>query len=107
MDAELKRELERINKKLNSICQVQRKETWVKISIVRRLTILTREDMRDLRERKQIVFRRSVVSGFEYLLQSIPKELFKNNTHESKNDQSGNCHQPDIMVSYNNKNIAV
>jgi hypothetical protein len=77
MDAELKREFDRLNKKLNEIATVQRKETWVSAGWISDLTGWDREKLRQAREQKIVEVKRSAGGGWLYKLESIPEQFIK------------------------------
>jgi hypothetical protein len=80
MDAELKREFERLNKKLNDIATAQRKETWVSAGWVSDLTGWDREKLRQAREQNIVQVKRSSGGGWLYKLESIPEQFIKKQT---------------------------
>jgi len=77
MDQEIKREFERLNKKLNQLV-ASKKETWVTVSWVTDLTGWDREKLRQARESKIIEFKRSETGGWLYKLESIPERFIIN-----------------------------
>lgn len=77
MDAETKREFERLNRKLNEMAAVQRKETWVSPGWVSKLTGWDREKLRQARDQKIVEVKRSEGGGWLYKLESIPEQFIK------------------------------
>lgn len=74
MDAELiKIELRRINQKLTSILQEQKKETWVGPSFIREITGWDREKLRQARQQHIIQYKPSPGGGWVYKVESIPQ----------------------------------
>lgn len=76
MDAEIKREFERLNKKLNQMV-ASKKETWVPVGWITDLTGWDNEKMRQARENNIIEFRRSDTGGWLYKLESLPEIFIK------------------------------
>lgn len=72
MDAETKREFERLNKKLNELAAGQRKETWVSPGWITDLTGWDCEKLRQARNQKIVEYKRSEGGGWLYKLESIP-----------------------------------
>jgi hypothetical protein len=84
MDAELKRELDRINQKLTTILQAFNKPkqpSWVRASVITRLTGWNNEGMRKARDYGYIRYKEE--DGFWYDLDSLhPLHLKKNRETE-------------------------
>lgn len=78
MDAELKREFDRLNQKLTMLLQAvkQPKQTWVRAKIIIRLTGWTANEMRQARENGYIQFKEE--DGLWYDLSSLNKLFVKN-----------------------------
>lgn len=76
MDQEIKREFERLNKKLNQMV-ASKKETWVTVGWITDLTGWDNEKMRQARENNIIEFRRSDTGGWLYKLESLPEIFIK------------------------------
>jgi hypothetical protein len=85
MDPEIKREFDRLNKKLNEMAAVQRKETWVGPGWVSDLTGWDREKLRQAREQKIVEVKRSEGGGWLYKLESIPQQFLIKQTLEKVN----------------------
>ena len=76
MEQELKKELERINKKLNDLAARQRKDTWVSASWI---TDLTGWDFIKLRQarRDNVIEYKGQGKGIVYKLESLPEVFIK------------------------------
>jgi hypothetical protein len=74
MDIEIKREFDRLNKKLNQLAATK-KETWVSPGWITDITGWNNEKLRQAREQKLIEFKRSNGGGWLYKLESIPERL--------------------------------
>lgn len=78
MDAELKRELERIHHKLNTIMAEQKKETWIKGHDVFQITIWNnKEKLRRAKNCGYIEQKKDKKMGIVYKLESINPYFFK------------------------------
>ena len=75
MDPEIKREFERLNKKLNDLAAQQRKETWVGPGWITDLTGWDREKLRQARNQKIIEYKESPGGGWLYKLESVPQQF--------------------------------
>jgi predicted secreted hydrolase len=75
MDTELKREFERINKKLNSLAGEKKDEKWVSAYWIIEATGWDENKLQIARRQKLITFRRKGKQGVEYLLSSIPDQF--------------------------------
>lgn len=81
MDAELKRELERINSKLNTLLAEAKKETWLKSYDIMKLTVWS--DSEKLRRAKNCGYveqKKDKKLGIVYKLESIPEVFIKQQT---------------------------
>jgi hypothetical protein len=77
MDAEIKREFERINQKLTALLTKEKKETWVKSTEIIKLTGWDKERMRQARENGYVKVKRDK-KGIFYSLESLPEIFIKN-----------------------------
>jgi hypothetical protein len=76
MDSEIKREFERLNKKLNQLVS-SKKETWVSCAWVQKITGWGKEELRQAREQKIVDVKRHGTSDWKYKLESIPEIFIK------------------------------
>lgn len=74
MDPETKRRFDRVDEKLTTIMQVQKKQTWVTAYFLRELTGWDDKKIRQARI-QGVVESRCVGKGVQYLVQSIPEEF--------------------------------
>lgn len=99
MDADIKREFERLHEKINVLMSEAKAHTWVKVSIVKSLTIFnTKERLRVAREGGILKMRKGR-NGIEYDLTSIPDKFF---THERTNT----THKPTIDFRMPSNHVA-
>jgi hypothetical protein len=70
--------LDRIDKKLNTLLQDNRKQLWVKYSFIIQATGWSKEMLRRAREQMVVKYERRV-DGMWYDLYSIPQMFIKNN----------------------------
>ena len=80
MDTELKREFERINKKLNALAGDRKDEKWVSAYWITEATGWDENKLKIARRQKLITFRRKGKQGVEYLLSSIPEQFIRKQT---------------------------
>lgn len=73
----IRKQNERIERKLSLIMTEKKAIQWVKAHVVTKLTIWDREALRRARERKYVVFEKRV-DGFWYSLNSIADHFFIN-----------------------------
>jgi hypothetical protein len=76
MDKEIKQQFELINRKLNQLAAGQRKEHWVSVSWIQKITGWDKEDLKRARDQKIIEFKREG-KDWLYLLESIPEQFLK------------------------------
>lgn len=76
MDADVKRELTRINEKLNILVAGQHKSTWVSPLFIMDLTGWDKSKLRQAREQKIVEVKRDG-RGWLYKLESIPERFIK------------------------------
>jgi hypothetical protein len=74
MDAETKRELTRINDKLNKIVAGQQKSTWVSPLFITDLTGWDKEKLRQARQQNIVECKRDG-RGWLYKLESVPEQF--------------------------------
>jgi len=75
MDAEIKQQFDRINKKLNDLLATAKKETWVGPGWITDLTGWDFRKMDQARKQKIIEFKESPGGGYLYKLESIPEQF--------------------------------
>jgi len=75
MEPEIKREFEKLHKKLNDMMASERKATWVGPGWVTDITGWNNEKLRQARDQHIVEFKRSEGGGYVYRLESIP-EIF-------------------------------
>lgn len=80
MDSDIKREFERLNKKLNDLVAGQKKESWITATWVASLTGWDKHKLDQARKQKIIEFKRSDTGGWLYKLESIPEQFIKKQT---------------------------
>lgn len=81
MDAEIKREFDRLNAKLNTLLAEQKKETWIKGHDVMQITVWSdREKLRRAKNNGYVEQKKDKKMGIVYKLESIPQYFFKNKT---------------------------
>jgi hypothetical protein len=71
MDKETKQQFELINRKLNALAAGQRKETWVSVIWIQKITGWNKEDLKRARDQKIIEYKREG-KDWLYLLESVP-----------------------------------
>lgn len=77
MDKDIQQQFNRLNAKLNLLIEVQKKEHWVKVGFVTRITGWDRETLRQAREQGLIEWRLDAELGRVYLLESIPSMFIR------------------------------
>jgi hypothetical protein len=77
MDAETKREFDRLHRELKALKMEQEKKTWVSPSWISDLTGWSKEKLRMAREQKIVEVKRSNSGGWLYRLESIPQHFIK------------------------------
>jgi hypothetical protein len=75
MDAEIKREFDRLNAKLTALLNQEKKETWLKARDIMEVTGWDKEGMRRARVNGFVKQRKK--NGIFYLLESIPEKFRK------------------------------
>lgn len=75
MDAEIKREFDRLHRELKALKATQEKATWVPVSWILEATGWTKRKLQAAREQKIVEYKDSPGGGYLYKLESIP-ELF-------------------------------
>jgi hypothetical protein len=81
MDAETKREFDRLNAKLNTLLAEAKKETWLKGHDIMKITVWT--DKEKLRRAKNVGYveqKKDKKLGIVYKLESIPEVFIKKQT---------------------------
>lgn len=74
MDAEIKREFDRLHHKLNTIMAAQKKETWIKCHEVMKITPWdNKEKLRRARVLGYVEQKKDKKMGIVYKLESIPE----------------------------------
>lgn len=81
MDIDIKREFERLNKKLNALAAKETKATWVPPSWITDLTGWDKEKLRQARNANIIEFKASDGGGWLYKLESIPEQFINKQIH--------------------------
>jgi hypothetical protein len=71
----IQKKLERIDKKL-TVSFPEKRETWVKVSIITEITGWTAQKMFSARK-NQVIKWKKTNTGFWYLLESVPTQLWK------------------------------
>jgi hypothetical protein len=75
MDAEIKREFDRLHRELKALTAMQKKETWVPYSWVIDVTGWTNNRLQQAREQGIIASKKSDKGGYLYKLESIPEQF--------------------------------
>lgn len=77
MDADVKREFDRLQKMLKVLTDAQSKATWVSPSWITDITGWDKEKLRQVREQKIVEFKKSDGGGWVYKLESVPNQFIK------------------------------
>jgi hypothetical protein len=77
MDADVKREFDRLQKMLKVLTAAQEKATWVSPSWITDITGWDKEKLRQVREQKIVEFKKSDGGGWVYKLESVPQQFIK------------------------------
>lgn len=77
MDADIKREFDRLHKEIKVLTAAPKKSTWVGPGWVTDLTGWNKEKLRQARDANIIEFKRSDAGGYLYKLESIPEIFIK------------------------------
>ena len=77
MEAELKREFDRLHREIKALKKEQDKATWVSASWVTELTGWSPRRMQLARQQKLIEFKENNTGGYLYKLESIPEIFIK------------------------------
>lgn len=75
MDQDIKREFDRLNKKLNDLLADHRKDTWVSAGFITDITGWNSEKLRQARAQNIIACKRSPGGGWLYKLESVPEQF--------------------------------
>lgn len=77
MDADIKREFDRLHREIKSLKATQDKATWVSVSWILEVTGWTKRKLQTAREQKIIEYKESGSGGYLYKLESIPEQFIK------------------------------
>lgn len=77
MDQDIKREFDRLNRKIEALKQEQAKATWVSASWVTDLTGWSPRRMQLARQQGIVEYKESRGGGYLYKLESIPDRFIK------------------------------
>jgi hypothetical protein len=77
MDAEIKREFDKLHRELKALKATQEKSTWVSVSWILEVTGWTKRKLQAAREQKIVECKRSESGGWLYKLESIPEQFIK------------------------------
>jgi hypothetical protein len=77
MDADVKREFDRLMKEIKSLKAGQSKATWVSPSWITDITGWDKEKLRQVRAQKIVEFKKSDGGGWVYKLESVPQIFIK------------------------------
>lgn len=77
MDADIKREFDRLHREIKALKEVQDKATWVSPSWVTELTGWKKWKLQMAREQGIIEVKKSEGGGYLYKLESIPEQFIK------------------------------
>lgn len=78
MDAELKKEFDRLNAKINTLLAEQKKETWLKGHDIMQITVWgDKEKLRRAKVLGYVEQKKDVKMGIVYKLESIPEYFLK------------------------------
>lgn len=77
MDADVKREFDRLQRMLKVLTEAQAKATWVPPGWIKDLTGWDKEKLRQVREQKIVEFKKSDGGGWVYKLESVPQIFIK------------------------------
>jgi hypothetical protein len=77
MEAELKRELDRIRKQLNELIADKHKATWVSASWLMGITGWSKRKLQSAREQGIVEYKKNSSGGMLYKLESLPEIFIK------------------------------
>jgi len=77
MDAETKKEFDKIHRELKALKQVQAKATWVTHAWITEITGWNKRKLLAAREQKIVEYKESGNGGYLYKLESIPEQFIK------------------------------
>jgi hypothetical protein len=77
MEADIKREFERLHREIKALKKEQDKATWVSCSWVTDITGWNKSKLQMARQQKLIEFKESPGGGYLYKLESIPEQFIK------------------------------
>ena len=77
MEADIKREFDRLHREIKALKKEQDKSTWVSVSWVLEITGWTKRKLQTAREQKIIEYKESEGGGYLYKLESIPEIIIK------------------------------
>jgi hypothetical protein len=77
MEADIKREFERLHREIKALKKEQEKSTWVSCSWVTDVTGWNKSKLQMARQQKLIEFKESPGGGYLYKLESIPEIFIK------------------------------
>jgi hypothetical protein len=81
MDAEIKREFERLHQKINTLLSEAKKETWIKAHDIMKITVWgDREKLRRAKVLGYVEQKKDKKMGIVYKLESINPHFLKNKT---------------------------
>jgi hypothetical protein len=77
MEADIKREFERLHREIKALKKEQEKSTWVSCSWVTDVTGWNKSKLQMARQQKLIEYKESPGGGYLYKLESIPEQFIK------------------------------
>jgi hypothetical protein len=75
MEADIKREFERLHREIKALKKVQEKATWVSPGWISDITGWGKEKLRQARQQNIIDYKDSPGGGYLYKLESIPEQF--------------------------------
>jgi hypothetical protein len=75
MEADIKREFERLHREIKALKKEQEKATWVSCSWVTDVTGWNKSKLQMARQQKLIEYKESNTGGYLYKLESIPEQF--------------------------------